>query len=159
MRLKKRMTRVTQFINAPREKVYRALISPNAIKVWKVRTGMTCQLHSFDALVGGRFRVSVTYDLPAGVGKTTTHTDTYQGRFVELVPNERVVEIDEFETSNAELRGEMKGTIELADKTRWHPSSRSARRDTSRGIGRGQRGGLANCSGKTGFARHNVIVF
>jgi uncharacterized protein YndB with AHSA1/START domain len=53
---------------------------------------------------------------PTGVGKTTAHTDTYHGRFVELVPNERVVEIDEFETANPALRGEMKITIELADK-------------------------------------------
>jgi len=116
MHLKKRMTRVTQFINAPREKVYRALIDPNAIKIWKVPTGMTCQLHSFDARVGGRFRVSLTYVRRAGVGKTTAHTDTYHGRFVELAPNERVVEIDEFETSNPELRGEMKITIKLEDK-------------------------------------------
>lgn len=116
MRLKKRMTRVTQFINAPREKVYRALIDPNAIRIWKVPTGMTSQVHSFDARVGGRFRISLTYDLPAGVGKTTAHTDTYHGRFVEPVPNERIVEIDEFETSNPELRGEMKITIELADR-------------------------------------------
>lgn len=116
MHLKKRMTRVTQFINAPREKVYRALLDLNAIKIWKVPTGMTSQAHSFDARVGGRFRVSLTYDLPAGVGKTTARTDTYHGRFVELVPNERVIEIDEFETSNPELRGEMKITIELADR-------------------------------------------
>jgi uncharacterized protein YndB with AHSA1/START domain len=65
---------------------------------------------------GGTFRISLTYDAPTGVGKTTAHTDTYHGRFIELVPNERVVEIDEFETENLVLRGEMKITIELADK-------------------------------------------
>jgi uncharacterized protein YndB with AHSA1/START domain len=116
MHEKKRMTRVTQFIKAPSGRVYRALIDPNAIRIWKVPTGMTSQVHSFDARVGGRFRISLAYDLPAEVGKTTAHTDTYQGQFVELVPNERIVEIDEFETSNPELRGEMKITIELADK-------------------------------------------
>jgi len=65
---------------------------------------------------GGTFRISLTYDSPTGVGKTTAHTDTYRGRFIELVPNERVVEIDDFETENPALRGEMKITIELADK-------------------------------------------
>ena len=29
-------------------------------------------------------------------GKTSAHTDTHHGRFVQLVPNERVVEVDEF---------------------------------------------------------------
>jgi hypothetical protein len=31
-------------------------------------------------------------------GKTTAHTDTYHGRFVKLVQDERVVEVVEFET-------------------------------------------------------------
>jgi uncharacterized protein YndB with AHSA1/START domain len=34
---------------------------------------------------------------------------------LELVPDERVVEVDEFETADPELRGEMKITITLAD--------------------------------------------
>ncbi len=107
---------MTQFIHAPRERVYGALIDANAIAIWKVPTGMTCHVHAFDARVGGKFRVSLTYDAPTAVGKTTAHTDTYNGRFVELVPNERVVEIDEFETTDPALRGEMKVTMELADK-------------------------------------------
>jgi uncharacterized protein YndB with AHSA1/START domain len=65
--------------------------------------------------VGGKFRISLTYEAPTGVVKGP-RTDTYHGRFVALVPNERVVRIDEFETTNSALRGEMKITIELADK-------------------------------------------
>jgi uncharacterized protein YndB with AHSA1/START domain len=49
------------------------------------------------------------------VGKTTAHTDTYRGRFVTLVPDERVVEVDEFETTDPDLRGEMTITITLAE--------------------------------------------
>jgi len=107
---------VIQYIKAPRETIYRALVDPNAIAIWKVPTGMTCHVHAFDARVGGEFRISLTYDAPTGVGKTTAHTDTYHGRFAELVPNERVVEIDEFETEDPALRGEMKITIQLVDK-------------------------------------------
>ena len=51
----------------------------------------------------------------AGAGKTTANTDTYRGRFVKLIPNERVVEVDEFETTDPALRGEMTITITLAD--------------------------------------------
>jgi uncharacterized protein YndB with AHSA1/START domain len=111
-----RVTRVTQHINAPREIIYRALVDPHAITVWKVPMGMTCHVHDFDARVGGEFRISLTYDAPTGSGKTTAHTDTYHGRFVEFVPNKRVVEIDEFETEDPVLCGEMKITIELVDK-------------------------------------------
>jgi len=41
--------------------------------------------------------------------------DTYRGRFVRLVPNELIVEADEFETDDPALRGEMMITISLAD--------------------------------------------
>jgi len=64
---------------------------------------------------GGAFRISLTYDAPTGVGKTNAHTDTYQGRFVTLVPNEQVVEVDEFETADPALRSEMTITFTLVD--------------------------------------------
>jgi uncharacterized protein YndB with AHSA1/START domain len=111
-----RVTLVTQYIKARRELIYRALIDPHAIAIWKVPTGMTRHVHTFDARVEGKFRISLTYDAPGRVGKTTAHTDTYHGRFVELVPNKRVVEIDEFETEDPALPDEMKITIELADR-------------------------------------------
>jgi uncharacterized protein YndB with AHSA1/START domain len=76
---------------------------------------MTSHVHAFDAREGGCFRVSLTYDEPTGTGKTTAHTDTYHGHFVKLVPNEQVVEMVEFETTDPALRGEMTITITLAD--------------------------------------------
>jgi uncharacterized protein YndB with AHSA1/START domain len=60
-------------------------------------------------------RISLTYEAPTATGKTTAHTDTYHGRFVKLVPNEQVVEVDEFETTDPALQGEMTITIKLAD--------------------------------------------
>jgi uncharacterized protein YndB with AHSA1/START domain len=76
---------------------------------------MTCVVHEFDAHEGGAFRISLTYDAPTGTGKTTAHTDTYHGRFARLVPNEQVVEVLEFETTDPDLRGEMTMTTSLAD--------------------------------------------
>jgi len=108
-------TRISQHINAPRANVYRALLEPRAVASWKAPTGMTCRVHEFDAREGGSFRISLTYDEPTGTGKTTPHADTYHGHFVELVPDERVVEIDEFETEDPALGGEMTVTITLAD--------------------------------------------
>jgi uncharacterized protein YndB with AHSA1/START domain len=108
-------TQISRHIRAPRENVYRALIDPRAIPKWKVPDGMTCQIHTFDAREGGAIRVSLTYDQPTGTGKTTSHTDTYHGRFLKLVPNEQVVEVDEFETTDPALRGEMTITITLTD--------------------------------------------
>lgn len=102
-------------MNAPRAKVYRALLDPRAVAKWKVPDGMTCQVHAFDPREGGSFRISLTYQAPTGTGKTTPHTDTYHGCFVKLVPNEQVVELDEFETTDPTLRGEMTITITLSE--------------------------------------------
>jgi uncharacterized protein YndB with AHSA1/START domain len=76
---------------------------------------MTCHVHEFDAREGGSIRISLTYNAPTGTGKTNAHTDTYHGSFVKLVPNEQVIEVDEFETANPTLRGEMTVTITLTD--------------------------------------------
>jgi uncharacterized protein YndB with AHSA1/START domain len=87
-------------VNAPRSRVYRALLDARAVATWKVPTGMTSHVHEFDAWEGGSFRISLTYDAPTRTGKTTAHTDTYRGRFVKLVTNEQVVEVVEFETTD-----------------------------------------------------------
>lgn len=108
-------TRVRRHIDAPRPTVYRALVDRDSIARWKVPAAMTCRIHEFDGREGGGFRISLTYDAPDRSGKTTADTDTYHGRFVRLVPNELVVEADEFETSDPALQGEMTITITLAD--------------------------------------------
>ena len=108
-------TRISQHINAPREAVYAALVDPRAIAKWRVPDGMTSHVHAFDAHEGGLLRISLTYDAPTATGKTTAHTDTYHGRFVKLTPYEQLIEVNEFETTDPALRGEMTITITLVD--------------------------------------------
>ncbi len=109
------MTRINCRVNAPREAVYRALLDARAVATWMVPDGMTSHVHAFDPREGGAFRISLTYDAPTETGKTTAHTDTHHGHFVKLIPNEQVVEVDEFETTDPDMRGEMTVTITLAD--------------------------------------------
>jgi uncharacterized protein YndB with AHSA1/START domain len=113
--MSKNLTRVSHHINAPRAKVYNALLDARAVETWMVPTGMTSLVHAFDAREGGSFRISLTYNMPTEIGKTTAHTDTYHGRFVKLVQNEQVVEVVEFETADPALLGEMTITITLED--------------------------------------------
>ena len=108
-------TRITRRLNAPRATVYRALLDADAVATWMVPTGMTSQVHAFDPCEGGSFRISLTYDMPTGTGKTTAHSDTYHGHFVALVPNEQVVEVVAFETEDPTLQGEMTITMTLTD--------------------------------------------
>ena len=111
-------TRVLRHLNAPRARVYQALIDPGAVARWKVPSGMTCHVHRFEPKEGGSIRISLTYDAQDRMGKSTSQTDIYHGRFVKLVPNELVVEVDEFETADSALHGEMTITITLSDADR-----------------------------------------
>ena len=108
-------TRITRHVNAPRLNVYRAILKEHAVAKWMVPNGMTSKVHVFEPREGGAFRISLTYDSPSGIGKTTAHTDTYRGRFVKLVPNDQVVEVVEFETTDPAIQGEMTITITLSD--------------------------------------------
>jgi uncharacterized protein YndB with AHSA1/START domain len=102
-------------IDAPRPRVYEALLDATAVARWKVPAGMTCEVHEFEARVGGAIRISLSYEARDRAGKTVGRTDTYRGRFVTLVRDELVVEVDEFETDDPALRGEMTSTIRLSD--------------------------------------------
>ncbi|MBG0857427.1 SRPBCC domain-containing protein [Streptomyces spinoverrucosus] len=108
-------TRVSGRVNASRAAVYRALVDAQAIAQWRVPDGMRSEVHEFEAREGGRFRVSLTYDMPGAAGKTSRHTDTYHGHFAKLVPDEQVVEVLEFETADPALRGTMTMTTTLTD--------------------------------------------
>lgn len=108
-------TRIRQRVNAPRSRVYRALMDARAVQAWMVPDGMTSHVHAFEGREGGSFRISLTYDAPTGTGKTTAQTDTHHGRFVKLVPDEQVVEVVEFETDDPAMQGEMTITFTLTD--------------------------------------------
>jgi len=108
-------TRIERHIDAPRARVYRAMLDPASVQQWMVPHGMTSCIHSFEASEGGTFRISLTYDLPTSAGKTSSQTDTFHGRFVRLVPDTEVVQRVEFETDDPALQGEMTITSTLAD--------------------------------------------
>jgi uncharacterized protein YndB with AHSA1/START domain len=108
-------TEVSRVIRVPRPRVYQAILDPDAVQRWMVPHGMTSEVHSFEPREGGAFRISLTYDEPTGSGKTTARTDSFHGRFVELVPDTKVVQLVEFETDDPSVSGEMTITYTLAD--------------------------------------------
>lgn len=108
-------TTVSRFINAPRSRVYATILDPAALAQWKVPDGMTLVAHTFEPREGGAIHISLTYDATGAQGKSSAHTDTYRGYFKKLIPDELIVEVDEFESDNPDLRGEMTATIRLED--------------------------------------------
>ena len=110
-------TRVSAMINAPRETIYEAFLDPEAVASWLAPDTMRSHVHAFDPREGGEFRISLTYQNAGDSqqGKTAQDTDTYHGRFVKLVPYEKIVEVIEFETQDPGFSGEMTMTVMLAD--------------------------------------------
>ena len=105
---------MTKRIEATPERVYQAIIDPYAVQQWMVPDHMTSHVHSFEPEEGGTFRISLTYDDPSVAGKTEASTDTFEGRFVRLVPGREVVQAIEFETDDPEVLGEMIVTYSLS---------------------------------------------
>jgi uncharacterized protein YndB with AHSA1/START domain len=82
------------------------------ISRWRFPDGMTSVVEPQD---DEGFRVTLTYETPDGQGKTTSRSDSYRGRFTRLVPDERVVEVDQFETADPRFAGEMTMTFTLRE--------------------------------------------
>jgi len=120
-------TTVTRLIKAPRRAVYEALLDREAVAQWLHPDGMSCRVQAFEPREGGGFRISLTYQEPglAAAGKTEGATDTFEGRFVRLVPDEQVVEAIEFESADTSFAGTMTLTVSLEDaeggtRLTWH---------------------------------------
>jgi uncharacterized protein YndB with AHSA1/START domain len=105
----------SRIIKATPQAIYGAFVDPEAIAAWRPPKGMRATVQAFDPREGGAFRMSYIYDEaqhPAR-GKTSDHVDTFRGRFVELVPNRRIVEEIAFESDDPAFAGTMTITTTL----------------------------------------------
>ena len=112
-----RSTRVSRIIKAPRRTIYQAFLDPQALVSWLPPAGMKGRVYEFDVRAGGAYRMSLTY-VESGHsprGKTSDHTDVVRGRFLELIPDERIVQRIEFESEDPAFAGPMTIKWTLAD--------------------------------------------
>jgi uncharacterized protein YndB with AHSA1/START domain len=112
----KRTDRASRVIQASPQTIYRAFIDPMALVSWLPPKGMKARLDVFEPRVGGKYRMSLTYDESEHTtrGKTAEHEDVVEGQFVELVPDERVIQRVEFVSDDPEFAGTMTMTWSLA---------------------------------------------
>ena len=96
--------RFHRVLRATPEKVYRAFLEPDAVAKWLPPNGFTCKVHHLEAKVGGTYRMSFS-----NFGNGQSHA--FGGKYVELVPNERILYTDMFEDPG--LPGEMRTTVTL----------------------------------------------
>jgi uncharacterized protein YndB with AHSA1/START domain len=95
--------------------VFAALVDPDALRQWLPPSGMTGRFERFDARPGGSYRLVLTYpDSLSGSGKATPDSDIVEVRFVEVVPNVRVVQAVDFVSDDPAFAGTMTMIWELS---------------------------------------------
>ena len=88
--------------------IFRAFVDSEVMPRWRAPTGMDAKLLWFDPRVGGGYRMVLTYQDPASVDpKSTSDSDVVEARFVELLPDELVVEEIRFQSDDARFAGTM----------------------------------------------------
>jgi uncharacterized protein YndB with AHSA1/START domain len=101
-------------IAAPPDRVYAALVDPDALTAWLPPDGMSGRFERFDARRGGSYRLVLTYaDASAAPGKATADSDIVEARFVDLVPGARVVQAVDFVSDDPAFAGTMTMTWEV----------------------------------------------
>ena len=86
------------------DRVYRAFLDPDAMAKWLPPNGFTGKVHSIEPRVGGTYKMSFK-------NFTTGESHSFGGKYLELVPNERIRHTDRFDDNN--LPGEMVTTITI----------------------------------------------
>ena len=96
--------RLHRVLRAPAERVYRAFLDADAMAKWLPPNGFTGKVHRLEPKVGGEHRMSFT-------NFSSGKSHSFGGRYLELVPGERLRYTDRFDDAN--LPGEMQVTVKL----------------------------------------------
>ena len=96
--------RLHRVLRSTPEKVYRAFIEAEAMSKWLPPYGFTGKVQHMDVKVGGTFKMAFTN---FGSGKA----ESFGGKYIELVPHERIRYTDHFDNPN--MPGELQVTVTL----------------------------------------------
>lgn len=112
-----RIDSASRVIKASRRAIYAAVLDANALIAWRRPTSMTGKVFAFDPRVGGGYQMSLTYAESdhSQPGKTSEHVDVFRGRFAEMVTEEKIVELIDFETDDPAFGGTMRMTTTLSE--------------------------------------------
>ena len=96
--------RLHRVLKTQPERVYRAFLEPAALCRWLPPYGFTAESFELDARVGGAHRMAFT-------NFSSGKSHGFGGKYLELVPGERVRYTDKFDDPN--LPGEIQVTVTL----------------------------------------------
>ena len=104
----------SRVIAAPLATVFAALVDRDALMAWLPPKGMTARFERFDPRPGGSYRLVLTYTDPSGApGKAEADSDVVEARYVDIVPDHRVVQAIDFVSDDPAFAGTMTMTWEV----------------------------------------------
>lgn len=105
----------SRVIKAAPHAIYRAFLDPSAVAAWRPPKGMSAKVYAFEPRAGGGYRMAFVYGDGgrSHPGKTSADADIFEGRFAELVPDARIVELIRFQSDDPAFAGEMTLTTTL----------------------------------------------
>jgi uncharacterized protein YndB with AHSA1/START domain len=96
--------RLHRVLRTKPNRLYRAFLDAQALVKWLPPHGFTAKMHQQDPKVGGSFRMSFT-------NFSTGDSHEFGGKYLELVPDQRLRYSDVFDDPN--LAGEMQTTVTI----------------------------------------------
>lgn len=104
----------SRIIIATPRAIFRAFLDAEVLVKWRAPAGMTARLHAFDPREGGGYRMELVYaDPTCAMPKSSATSDIVRARFLELLPDQRLVEAVEFEGTDPAFEGRMTLTTTL----------------------------------------------
>ncbi|MFN2506652.1 MAG: SRPBCC family protein [Acidimicrobiales bacterium] len=104
----------SRVIAAPPAQVFAALLDRDALMAWLPPRGMTARFERFDPRPGGSYRLVLTYaDASGASGKAAPDSDVVEVRYVDIVPDQRVVQAVDFVSDDPAFAGTMTMTWEV----------------------------------------------
>lgn len=103
-----RIDSASRVIKASPHAIYEAFLNPGALSSWLPPKGMSARIDEFDAKEGGVYRLTLTYETDhSNAGKTSENEDVSRGKFLELVPDTKIVMAGKFDSEDPAFSGEM----------------------------------------------------
>lgn len=98
----------SRIIDAPVSRVFEALLDRTALETWLPPKGMTARFDRFDPSPGGSYRLVLTYSDPASAGgKSSADSDIVEARYLDIRPDDRVVQAVDFVSDDPAVAGTM----------------------------------------------------
>ena len=111
----RRVDTASRLIRATPRRIYDACVDAASLAQWLPPSGMRAHVEAFEPWPGGAYAMTLTYTdaAHATAGKSSPDADVVRGRFVALVPGERIVQAATFTADDPAFAGEMRITWTL----------------------------------------------